>query len=693
MSTGRTDSRFVDDRSARSRSRSRSPREVLLDRERCVLCQRCTRFSEQIAGDPFIDLLERGALQQIGVGAGQAVPVVLLRQHHPDLPGRGADQRGLPVPVAPVRPGVHAERVRALRVRQRDAHRHPPRCRAAPAGRQRSRGQRGVDPRQEPLRVPLPDARRDRITRPMVRGTRRRAGRDVVDRRAPGGRRAACSPRGRAGSVCWPAGGSPWKTPTRTPSSPGSRRGTNDIDFRARPHQRRGARLPRRARRRQRARSAELLRALEAAPAVLCVALEPEEEAPIVFLRLRKAAQKRRPEGLPPRPVDHPCRVADGGRAGLVGAGRPGRADPRGARSRGRGTGRAGGRRPARGRGPDRRRRHPRRRAGRGGPGPVHRRRRARRAHRRRRRLGAAAGGGARRGRRRCAAHAAAGWPPGGRRRCARRGRAGLGAPVRDAAGRARPLHRRDARGRRGWASWRPWSSAGSTRTTSRTRPRPWRPCATSASWSAWSCTARPSPSSRTSCSRWRRTRSAPAAYLNWEGRRARRSAPRWTPAACCRTAGCSTRWPSRWTSTCSPRPRPPRRTSWRGSAGTSASRRAGPSAPIPAEPLRAGVLRPGRAGDVAPAAGRVVAGRGRARTWPARPGRRSLAATPPRRQRLGLSDGRTGDGAHRARHDHAAGGDRGPARRRGVAAGELRGLAGPGRLGAGHGDLVGVSA
>ena len=34
---------------------------VLLDRERCVLCQRCTRFSEQIAGDPFIDLLERGA--------------------------------------------------------------------------------------------------------------------------------------------------------------------------------------------------------------------------------------------------------------------------------------------------------------------------------------------------------------------------------------------------------------------------------------------------------------------------------------------------------------------------------------------------------------------------------------------------------------------------------------------------------
>ena len=40
---------------------------VLLDRERCVLCARCTRFSEQIASDPFIALNERGALQQVGI--------------------------------------------------------------------------------------------------------------------------------------------------------------------------------------------------------------------------------------------------------------------------------------------------------------------------------------------------------------------------------------------------------------------------------------------------------------------------------------------------------------------------------------------------------------------------------------------------------------------------------------------------
>ena len=41
--------------------------QVLLDRERCVLCARCTRFSEQIASDPFITLNERGALQQVGI--------------------------------------------------------------------------------------------------------------------------------------------------------------------------------------------------------------------------------------------------------------------------------------------------------------------------------------------------------------------------------------------------------------------------------------------------------------------------------------------------------------------------------------------------------------------------------------------------------------------------------------------------
>ncbi len=39
--------------------------QLLIDRERCVLCQRCTRFGAQISGDDFISLAERGALSQI----------------------------------------------------------------------------------------------------------------------------------------------------------------------------------------------------------------------------------------------------------------------------------------------------------------------------------------------------------------------------------------------------------------------------------------------------------------------------------------------------------------------------------------------------------------------------------------------------------------------------------------------------
>ena len=81
--------------------------QVLLDRERCVLCARCTRFSEQIAGDPFIALIERGALQQVGIYETRAVRVLLLRQHHPDLPGRRAHLRRLPLPLAALRPRLH----------------------------------------------------------------------------------------------------------------------------------------------------------------------------------------------------------------------------------------------------------------------------------------------------------------------------------------------------------------------------------------------------------------------------------------------------------------------------------------------------------------------------------------------------------------------------------------------------------
>ncbi len=66
MSHGRGETRFTEVKRTFPKP-TRVSAQVLLDRERCVLCARCTRFSEQIAGDPFITMLERGPEQQVGV--------------------------------------------------------------------------------------------------------------------------------------------------------------------------------------------------------------------------------------------------------------------------------------------------------------------------------------------------------------------------------------------------------------------------------------------------------------------------------------------------------------------------------------------------------------------------------------------------------------------------------------------------
>jgi len=65
VSHGRGETRFVEAKRTFEKPLALSS-EILLDRERCILCQRCTRFSDEIAGDAFIDLQNRGAMQQIG---------------------------------------------------------------------------------------------------------------------------------------------------------------------------------------------------------------------------------------------------------------------------------------------------------------------------------------------------------------------------------------------------------------------------------------------------------------------------------------------------------------------------------------------------------------------------------------------------------------------------------------------------
>ena len=322
-----------------------------------------------------------------------------------------------------------AERLRALRVRLRDAHRLPPRHRDAPAGRQRPRGQRGVDRRQGPVRLPLPDrggpdhpaagARRataccaetswtDALqvaAEGLLAGAR---GRDRRARRRPADGRGRLRLRevrpGRRWHATTSTSGPARTAPRSWTSSPRTSSGTAPGAARATPASRRR-------------------------PPVLCVALEPEEEAPVVFLRLRKAAQKHRQKvfhlgqwttpavlrtaverGLAePAARDGLIRAVPGAEAAVLAGPRRGR--------------------PARGRGADGRRRDPRRRAGRRGARACYSA-----VARLAERTGAAVGwvprraGRARRGRGRRAAHAAARRPPGDRRRRARRGRAGLGA-------------------------------------------------------------------------------------------------------------------------------------------------------------------------------------------------------------------------------------------------------------------------
>ena len=44
---------------------------IVLDRERCIMCLRCTRFQEEIVGDSSLVVLERADHSEIGVAEGQ----------------------------------------------------------------------------------------------------------------------------------------------------------------------------------------------------------------------------------------------------------------------------------------------------------------------------------------------------------------------------------------------------------------------------------------------------------------------------------------------------------------------------------------------------------------------------------------------------------------------------------------------
>ena len=61
---GPGESRFVEEKRHYEKPISISDL-VYLDRERCILCDRCTRFADEVAGDPLIHFIDRGAQTQV----------------------------------------------------------------------------------------------------------------------------------------------------------------------------------------------------------------------------------------------------------------------------------------------------------------------------------------------------------------------------------------------------------------------------------------------------------------------------------------------------------------------------------------------------------------------------------------------------------------------------------------------------
>ncbi len=64
MSYGPGESRFVEEKRHFEKPIPVSDL-VLLDRERCILCDRCTRFAKEVAGDPLIHFMDRGNETQV----------------------------------------------------------------------------------------------------------------------------------------------------------------------------------------------------------------------------------------------------------------------------------------------------------------------------------------------------------------------------------------------------------------------------------------------------------------------------------------------------------------------------------------------------------------------------------------------------------------------------------------------------
>jgi NADH-quinone oxidoreductase subunit G len=286
MSHGYAESRFTDEKRTYPKPINISA-NVLLDRERCVLCARCTRFSEQIAGDPFIALIERGALQQVGIYEKEPLESYFS---------------GNTIQICPV--GALTSAAYRFRSRPFDLISTPSIAEHDACGsairvdHRRGKVMRrlaGDDPAVNEEWITDKDrfAHRygdgeDRLTRPLVRDgnvLRPASWPEAIDVAVRGLKAAGSSVGVLTGGRLTMEDAYGYSKFARAVL------GTNNIDFRARQHSAEEADFLAHAvaGTEQNVSFADL----ENASAVLLVCLEPEEEAGMIFLRLRKAFRKK----------------------------------------------------------------------------------------------------------------------------------------------------------------------------------------------------------------------------------------------------------------------------------------------------------------------------------------------------------------------------------------------------------------
>ena len=283
MSTGRPESRYEGVKRTFEKPVPISS-QVLLDRERCVLCARCTRFSEQIAGDPFITLNDRGALQQVGIYENDPFE---------------SYYSGNTVQICPV--GALTGTSYRFRARPFDLVSIDSACEHCASGcAMRTDVRRGKTLRRLAGDDPSVNEEwncdkgrwafkyltsRERVTNPMIRGAdgelHEASWPEAIAFAAAGlkGKRAGVLVGGRA-TVEDAYGYSKFARIAL---------GTNDIDFRARPHSDEETSFL----------SSIALgltasyKDIDKADQVVLLGFEPEEESPIVFLRIYKQVRKR----------------------------------------------------------------------------------------------------------------------------------------------------------------------------------------------------------------------------------------------------------------------------------------------------------------------------------------------------------------------------------------------------------------